>query len=260
MVVVRWLHKIDEVGIVLPHNYNDREIFFSLCLQDIGMECIDGLATVLSPQHYDKYLKEAKHTRLEPYICRRQFDNGDIKPFDITQVKDYWKQEILRYICTSPPLKGPVKSQPSESGLKVDRNVSEGIECRPKKRVRLPKDSDLAFHSAYKQKSLSPCLDIHDFDGNLVSNANNGQYAASVSGKQAILQNPPQHLGRGSQVEVLSQDSGLRGCWFRALIIKRHKDKVKVQYQDIKDGDNETDNLEVKIPVVLSSPFFCPRA
>jgi len=65
-----------------------------------------------------------------------------------------------------------------------------------------------------------------------------------VSGKQAILQNPPQHLGRGSQVEVLSQDSGLRGCWFRALIIKRHKDKVKVQYQDIKDGDNETNNLE----------------
>lgn len=138
--------------------------------------------------------------------------------------------------------------------------LAKALNADPKREFGCQKDSDLAFHSAYKQKSLSPCLDIHDFDGNLVSNANNGQYAACVSGKQAILQNPPQHLGGGSQVEVLSQDSGLRGCWFRALIIKRHKDKVKVQYQDIKDGDNETNNLEVKTPVVLSSPFFCPRA
>lgn len=252
MVVVRWFHKIDEVGIILPHNYNDREIFFSLCLQDLGMECVDGLTAVLSPQHYDKYLKEAKCNQLEPYVCRRQFDNDDIKPFDITQVKGYWKQEILRYMYSTSPSKGLVKSQ---QGLKVVRNVSEGIESRPKKRVRLSKDGgDPAFN---KQESLSPYLDIYNFHGSWVCNPKNGQSAACMSGKQAILQNPPQHLARGSQVEVFSHDSGLRGCWFRALIIKQHKDKVKVQYQDIKDGDNETNYLEVKILVVLSS-YFSP--
>ncbi|XP_058193052.1 uncharacterized protein LOC131310183 isoform X2 [Rhododendron vialii] len=239
MVVVRWFHKIDEVGIILPHNYNDREIFFSLCLQDLGMECVDGLTAILSPQHYDKYLKEAKCNQLEPYVCRRQFDNDDIKPFDITQVKGYWKQEILRYMYSTSPSKGPVKSQ---QGLKVVRNVSEGVESRPKKRVWLSKDGgDLAFN---KQESLSPYLDIRNFHGSLVCNTKNGQSATCMSGKQAILQNPPQHLARGSQVEVFSHDSGLRGCWFRALIIKQHKDKVKVQYQDIKDGDNETNYLE----------------
>ncbi|KAL6974965.1 hypothetical protein U1Q18_042788 [Sarracenia purpurea var. burkii] len=225
MVVVRWFHKIDEVGIVLPQHYNDREIFFSLCLQDLSIECIDGLAIVLSPQHYDRFLNEAKHTRLEPFVCRRQFDDDDnVKPFDVTQIKGYWRQELLTRIFTSSPSKDALKYQNAEDGLKAERNVSDRVVLCPKKRLRRSEDGD--------------------------------RFAAFRSVKQGVVQEPPpQRLTIGSQVEVLSQDSGLRGCWFRAVVIKKHKDKIKVQYQDIKDAADETNSLE---EWVLASKVLCP--
>jgi len=61
------------------------------------------------------------------------------------------------------------------------------------------------------------------------------------------MKDPPHHLIVASEVQVLSQDSCLRGCWFRASIIKASKAKVKVRYQDILDADDETKKLEVHI-------------
>nr|APR63820.1 agenet domain-containing family protein [Populus tomentosa] len=201
MVMVRWFHKIDEVGIVLPHNFNDREIFFSLCLQDLSIKCIDGLAIVLSPQHFKKFLNEAVHTRFHPFVCYKQFDNEEVTPFDITQVEGYWSQEIIRYL-TIPPSNYLANSQHPFSGLRGEGNDNDASRMRPKKMLRQSKDND------------------------------------------EVMQNPPQSLNVSSEVEVLSQDSGIRGCWFRASIIKKHKDKVKVRYQDISDAANEAQKLE----------------
>lgn len=227
MVVVRWFHRIDEVGFVLPHNYNDREIFFSLCLQDLSIECIDGLATVLSPEHYEKFVSEATHPVLMPFVCSKLFDNDGVKPYDITRVKGYWNQEIFR---------------------KSSRYVSEAVGLRPNKRIRWSKESDLYIKSPENGEPVETSLKV---PGGSYLDCKRGVKKVRKNEHCSALLKPDQYLTVGSEVEVLSQDSGIRGCWFRASILKKHKDKVKVQYKDLKDAVDESKNLEVKTMLCL---------
>ncbi|KAL9246175.1 hypothetical protein vseg_019744 [Gypsophila vaccaria] len=238
MVVVRWFHKIDEVGLDLPHDFNDREIFFSLSLQDLSIECIDGLTMVLSPEHYEKFPSVAKHTKLEPYVCSRQFDNDDLKSFDVTQVKGYWKQDILKYmlsISSSRPLdKTSVPEDSTKRDIDFDGNVT-----KPRKRLRL----------AHDYKMDIPCPTVRD---PMEIDTVNGQRNLGMSQGPRVtvsrlgmkVETPPQATAVGSVVEVLSQDSGMRGCWLRATITKKHKNKVKVSYHDVKDAEDESKRLE----------------
>ncbi|KAE9615396.1 hypothetical protein Lal_00048132 [Lupinus albus] len=369
MVMVRWFHKIDEVSIVLPHSFSDREVFFSHYLQDLSVECIDGLASVLSPQHYKKFQNKAHYPHLEPFVCEHQFDDNGVKPFDITQIRGYWKQEIVRYIYTLSDSKsngcsgqsksngssgqsksngssgqsksngssgqsksngssgqsksngssgqsksngssgqsnsngssgqsksngssgqsksngssgqsksngssgkpksngssgksksngrsGKSKSNGSSgqsksngsSGQSDDRSeLEENLHCatgiRPKKRqcctkVGLKEVVDVA---ALKSENLS-CSQINKkiSAGNNSSKITGPTTLANVKETNVTLQ----YFVVGSEVEILSQDSGIRGCWFRASVIKKHKDKVKVQYQDIQDAVDEAKKLE----------------
>lgn len=248
MVVVQWFHKLDEVGTILPRNYNDREIFSSLCLQDLSIECIDGLATVLSPQHYEKFLNEANYTQLEPFMCHRQFDNDEVKPLDITQVKGYWKQDALRYMFSS----SPTKSQLLDDSSKMEENPSDATAGRPKKRLRRSHEWDI--QKASRDTSLEDCIG-HSSSKCSAGSQKEGFSTASM-GKTTTEQLLLQCLRIGSEVEILSQDSGLRGCWFRALIVKRHKDKVKVRYQDIKDVTDDAKNLEVRLIIFSASVYL----
>ncbi|PIA63589.1 hypothetical protein AQUCO_00201142v1 [Aquilegia coerulea] len=235
MVVVRWFHKIDEVGIVLPPNFNDREIFFSLCLQDLSIECIDGLATVLSPQHFEKYLNEATHTHYQPFLCHRQFDNHDITDFDITQVQDYWRQEILTYMYTISAPKHLESHDEDEDAMKTRPKKKQ---CRSKS-----KEIDRQINSNDKKDFREASyVDVQKLSSGLVKEPNFA--APPLSGKDMIQHTPQKHLAVDSHIEVLSQDSGIRGCWFRAVVIKRSKVKVKVRYQDLKDAEDESKSVE----------------
>ncbi|KAL6838281.1 hypothetical protein ACP4OV_031880 [Aristida adscensionis] len=205
MVKVRWFDKVDEVGVPLPLDVDDREIFFSLGRQDLSVECIDGLAAVLSAQHFEKFKSSTKYSYWQPYLCRRQISNDEVKPFDITQLQGYWSQEVLKTMFNAT------------SSLKVRFKVTkvEPSSIGGEKRKR-----DVFNEDSTPQKFLK--------SSDLLKDASEPN---------------PKHLYPGCHVEILSQDSGIRGCWFRCLILKRHKDKIKVRYLDLQDAD-ETGNLE----------------
>ncbi|XP_058775356.1 uncharacterized protein LOC131649620 isoform X2 [Vicia villosa] len=244
MVVVRWFHRIDEVGIVLPHSFSDREVLFSLFLQDLSIECIDGLTSVLSPQHYAMYRNEVHHACPEPFVCSNKFDNDDVKPFDITQIKGYWRQEILRQMCANSDLKSNGSSGQSKDGPKLEENLPSISGIRPMKRQRCTKvdGTDAVELVALKSENLS--------NGKIDAKTSNGNNSLKLAGstKMATIKEanePASHyLAVGSNIEVLSQDSGIRGCWFRASVIKKSKDKVKVQYYDLQDAEDEAKKLE----------------
>lgn len=237
MVVVRWFHKIDEVGIALPHNFNDREILFSLCLQDLSVECIDGFAMVLSPHHYAKFASEAKHTLLQPYVCCQQYDNDDLKPLDITEVKGYWKQDVVRYMFSLHSARSlETTALPDASWKREDISAFNG--SKPRKRLRLSRDSKVDLQCA----TVRGALDTVDVIGQTKAGLAQG---SDVTGfRKEHVGTVAQHMVLGSAVEVLSQDSGMRGCWFRATIIKKRNNKVKLRYYDIKDAENEANCLE----------------
>ncbi|WCJ24566.1 hypothetical protein M5689_006516 [Euphorbia peplus] len=250
MVVVRWFHKIDEVGIALPQKFIDREIFFSLCLQDLSIECIDGSASVLSPHHFEKFLKAARHTAFNPFVCCKMFENEEVKPFDITQVKGYWKQEILKYMSLGSPEMGLANNQQLVDGPKLEADINDRI--RPRKRYCPSKNVENADDQIGNKESMDrKMVNMHNVQDVLTEFKSEREISSSIGGdppahltKKETKQNVSEHLKVGLEVEVLSQDSGIRGCWFRALVIKMHKNKVKVRYQNLKDADNETHNLE----------------
>ncbi|KAI9084932.1 hypothetical protein K1719_033105 [Acacia pycnantha] len=173
---------------------------------------------------------------LEPFVCNNQFDNEDVKHFDITQVKGYWRQEILRYMYTHSDAKSNGSSQQSEDKLE-EEDIQLTSRIRPKKRLRRAKvDGEGA---AIETGSLND-------SGNEAKrkNGNDSLNQVGPTASKDTKENALEYLAIGSQVEILSQDSGIRGCWFRASVIKKHKKKVKLQYQDLQDAVDESRKLE----------------
>ncbi|OWM89361.1 hypothetical protein CDL15_Pgr024109 [Punica granatum] len=172
-------------------------------------------------EHFEKYMNEVGSSQVEPFVCYELFDDDEIKPFDITRVKGYWNQQIFKHIFPLLPPKPHLKPRLVEPLEEVRKNADQdSMGLRPRKKQRL-----LQPNAAEEQ-----------------CKSNEG--SAAARSEKPVRENPPLLLSVGCAIEVLSQDSGIRGCWFRASIIKISKDKVKVRYQDVVDVTDEANKLE----------------
>ncbi|KAK6133190.1 hypothetical protein DH2020_033080 [Rehmannia glutinosa] len=83
-----------------------------------------------------------------------------------------------------------------------------------------------------------------------------GQSAMQASKRIKVVVTEPQRkvLSKFNEnIELLSQDSGTQGCWFRCKILRSSQDRLYVQYKDVLEIDG-TGKLEEWVPASRVAP------
>ncbi|KAK9269604.1 hypothetical protein L1049_001381 [Liquidambar formosana] len=236
-VKVRWFHHNQEVKGVIPlRNSHPKEVFITPCVQVISVECVDGPAIVLTPEHYEKCLDVFPHALLaRVHLCSRQFRNNRVKPFNLSKLRGYFDQEILS--CLDPnPEEDDEEFSPGDD---VKKGAKRTRSCRG--RQRFVTDRSGARISGRESQILT----YEPRYKNL---------RCGLSGRRLLfLKNVEPLPGQiqpfkvDEKIELLCQDSGIRGCWFRCTVLQVSCKQMKVQYDDVQDED-EYGNLKECIP------------
>ncbi|XP_028212608.1 uncharacterized protein LOC114395106 isoform X1 [Glycine soja] len=242
-VKVRWFHHNQEVkGVVPVRNLHPREVFITPYSQVISAECVDGSATVLTREHYEKCMPFFSPTsRDRIHLCFRQFRSNKVKPFDFSKLRGYYTQPILSCLHHD-------SIQNPESLVGEDEELSAGEDVKVgAKRRRGDKGSPQSWISRQGVRKLIKSKQMMVYKTFQVAN-----YARSerrlLSRKQVECQPWSNHTYKvDDKIELLCQDSGIRGCWFRCTVVQVARKQLKVQYDDVQDEDG-SGNLEEWIP------------
>lgn len=245
-VKVRWFHHNQEVkGIIPIRNPHPKEVFITPYAQVISAECVDGPATVLTREHYEKCLASFPHALLARiHLCYRQFRGNRVKPFDLTKLRGYFDQPILS--CLGPdPFPRPESICHGLTGEEAEQ-LSPGDNIKlGAKRTRSGRACPrfVADHSGVRNAGRVRQMVTYEPYVNL-------DYGLSGSRRLLSLKHVECHpwytplFKVDEKIELLCQDSGIRGCWFRCTVLQASRKQLKVQYTDVQDEDG-CGNLEV---------------
>ncbi|WCJ33062.1 hypothetical protein M5689_014446 [Euphorbia peplus] len=233
-VKVRWFHHNQEVkGVVPLRNVHPKEVFITPYSQVISAECVDGPATVLNREHFEECL-DAFPDAFSPrvHLCFRQFRSNKVKPFDLSKLRGYFNQPILTHLNSEPlPRTGSIGydliNEEDDEEFSHDENVKSGA-----KRMR-------SGISGSQMKTFKPSYINLRYD-------KSGKRLLSIKHVASQLRYNPL-FKVDDKIELLCQDSGVRGCWFRCTVLQVSHRRMKVQYEDLQDED-EYGNLEEYIP------------
>ncbi|PNS97201.1 hypothetical protein POPTR_016G007500v4 [Populus trichocarpa] len=246
-VKVRWFHHNQEVKGVIPQlNPHPQEVFITPNVQVINAEYIDCPATVLTPRHYDKCVAVVPHaSTLGVHMCFRQFKNNKIKPFALTKLHGYSNQAILSALDGSivPEQKVRYHNQYKEDDEELTHDNCTRVGSKrnrtSKEQDRLESRSDLrnwgCGNPIAKCKSRYPKLKL--------------RLSKKTMGIEFVMPQSkcPAPFKVNEKIELLCQDSGIRGCWFRCKVLQASQKHLKVQYEDIQDVEG-SGNLEEWVP------------
>ncbi|XWS19283.1 hypothetical protein CRYUN_Cryun31cG0002500 [Craigia yunnanensis] len=245
-VKVRWFYNNQEVkGVIHQLNPHPREVFITPHVQVINAECVYDLATVLTPRHYEKFVAIVPQTsQLAVHMCFRQFKNNKVKSFTLTKLRGYSNQAILS----------------SLDGAFVPKKKRKKHKSRKKDERALTFDDPVRINAKRNRTCKGE-------DG--LQSGSGGRNSVPVPGNQIMKCQPlypklklrfsRKTMGIASQlqsalsykvdekIELLCQDRGIRGCWFRCKVLKASQKHLKVQYDDVQDVDG-SGNLEEWVP------------
>ncbi|XP_050369952.1 uncharacterized protein LOC126788043 [Argentina anserina] len=219
-VKVRWFHRNQEVKGVIPlQNPHPKEVFITPYVQVISAECVDGPATVLTREHYEKCAFVFPQALLaKVHLCYRQFKSKRVKPFDLSKMHGYFIQPILSYLspnflpnseCMSDTLIGKEDKLGTSDYVKLGTKRTRN--GRPCQRVPTNQNSSFGFLDKRLLSWNTPLFKVDE------------------------------------KIELLCQDSGIRGCWFRCTVLQTSRKHIRVRYNDLLDEEG-CGNLEEWIP------------
>ncbi|KAL5737377.1 hypothetical protein ACOSP7_030138 [Xanthoceras sorbifolium] len=242
-VKVRWFHHNQELkGVASLRNPHPKEVFITAHAQVISAECVDGPATVLTREHFETCLSKYPNALLARiHLCTRQFRSNRLKPFDLRKLHGYYDQPILSLLNSNP--------FPETDSFAHGLNGEEDEELAPDENVKLgskrtsrekgSQNSGIGSRRGCQLVAYEP----------LYKKLKYGFPGTRLLSHKHIECQPWQGLMYkiDEKIELLCQDSGIRGCWFRCTILQVSRRQMRVRYDDVQDED-EYGNLEEWIP------------
>ncbi|XP_011095931.1 uncharacterized protein LOC105175245 [Sesamum indicum] len=246
MARVRLFLQREDIEGQIPKLYPQcREVFITSTEQEIRAKCIDGLAAVLTPSDFEKCGDILpQNLSFKSFLCHREFKDDSINAFSLSKLRGYSMQPILY------SLKYHI---PSSNNLQHSSEQAEGS-GRP----------DPAAPSSKRSKNLRLGEPVPGGLAGLKTSVQDNQVApGEPSGQRLKIKLPGKGIAENQlvvaepqnqvfprvdeNIELLSQDSGMKGCWFRCKILSSSQKRLKVQYYNITDVDGP-EKLEEWVP------------